>query len=166
MSEIALIWAMSENGVIGRDNGLPWRLHKDMQHFMRTTLGKPVIMGRRTFESMKAPLSGRLNVVMTRDPHYRREGIEVVPDLETALQVADATGAEELMVIGGAAIYAEALPRADRLYVTRVHAEVEGDTLFPDVDWSVWQRVQSQSHEADARNEHPFTIEVYERRQE
>jgi len=134
---------------------------------MKTTKGKPVIMGRRTFESMKGPLGGRLNIVMTRDADYRREGIVVVGELDTALEVAAKEAREqsvsEVMVIGGAAVYAEALPRADRLYVTVVHAQIQGDTFFPTVEWQRWKEVDRKDHAADGRNEHPFSIVVYER---
>jgi dihydrofolate reductase len=162
-----LIWAMAENGVIGRDNGLPWRLPKDMQFFMAVTAGKPVIMGRRTFESMKAPLSGRDNIVITRQSDYQRPGIDVVSNFAEALRVArdraDASGEEEIMVIGGADIYRLGLAVATRLYVTRVQAEIAGDTFFPDVDWSRWQPASTENFPADHRHDHPFTITIYTR---
>ncbi len=158
---------MSENGVIGRDNGLPWRLPRDMQFFMAVTMGKPVIMGRRTFETMKAPLPGRTNIVMTRDPDYRREGVEVVGNFAEALKVAKARcledGVDEIMVAGGAEIYRLGLAVATRLYVTRVLAEVEGDTRFPEVDWSLFEEVSTESFPADDRHSHPFRISIYHR---
>lgn len=165
--EISLIWAMAENGVIGRDNGLPWRLPRDMQFFMAVTMGKPVIMGRRTFESMKAPLAGRTNIVMSRDPAYVREGVEVVANFADALRVAraraEADGQNEIVVIGGAEVYRLGLAVATRLYVTRVEAEIQGDTVFPEVDWSRWQAVSTERFEADERHPFPFTITVYTR---
>jgi len=156
---------MAGNGVIGRDKGLPWRLPKDMQFFVAVTMGKPVIMGRRTFESMKAPLAGRTNIVLTRDPDYHREGVIVVGNFADALRVANdrarADGKGEIVVIGGAEVYRLALAVATRLYVTRVEAEIEGDTYFPEVDWSLWRAVSSEHYEADERHRYPFTITVY-----
>ena len=158
---------MSENGVIGRGDSLPWRLPKDMQFFMTATMGKPVIMGRKTFETMKAPLPGRTNIVMTRDADYRREGVTVVGNFAEALKVARAQcvvdGVDEIMVAGGAEIYRLGLAVATRLYVTRVLAEVEGDTYFPEVDWSLWEEARTEIFEADERHSHPFSISVYNR---
>jgi dihydrofolate reductase len=166
--DISLIWAMAENGVIGRGNSLPWRLPKDMQFFMTATMGKPVIMGRRTFESMKAPLPGRTNIVMTRAADYDREGVRVVANFAEALKVARAQcevdGRDEIMVAGGAEIYRLALAVATRLYVTTVHAEIEGDTWFPEVDWSLFEEVRAESFPADERHSHPFTISVFNRK--
>lgn len=158
---------MADNGVIGRGNRLPWRLPKDMQFFMAATMGKPVIMGRKTFESMKAPLPGRTNIVMTRDAQYAREGVKVVPNFAEALKVAKSQclldGVDEIMVAGGAEIYRLGLAVATRLYVTRVHADVTGDTYFPDVDWSEWKEARTESFDADDRHSHPFSISVYNR---
>ncbi|MEM8769855.1 MAG: dihydrofolate reductase [Pseudomonadota bacterium] len=165
--DISLIWAMADNGVIGRDNGLPWRLPKDMQFFMTATMGKPVIMGRKTFETMKAPLPGRTNIVITRREDYEREGITVVGNFAEALKearvVADADGVEEIMVIGGAEIYRLGLMVATRLYVTHVHGQVEGDTVFPEVDWSQFEEARAESFVPDEQHSHPFTITVYNR---
>ncbi len=164
---ISLIWAMSRNGVIGRDSGLPWRLPKDMQFFMATTMGHPVIMGRKTFESMKAPLPGRTNIVITRNSRYRREGIRVAADLASALDLARelcaADGSSEVFIAGGAEIYSQALDAATRLYVTEVDAEIEGDTFFPDIDWHAWHRKSSEHFPADANHLYGFTISVFER---
>ena len=166
--DISLIWAMADNGVIGRDNGLPWRLPKDMQFFMTATMGKPVIMGRKTFETMKAPLPGRTNIVITRQEGYDREGITVVGNFAEALKaaraVADADGVDEIMVIGGAEIYRLGLMVATRLYVTHVHGQVPGDTVFPEVDWSQFEEARAESFVPDERHSHPFTITVYNRR--
>lgn len=159
---------MAENGVIGRGNSLPWRLPKDMQFFMTATMGKPVIMGRKTFESMKAPLPGRTNIVMTRAADYEREGVRVVANFAEALKVARAQcevdGKDEIMVAGGAEIYRLALAVATRLYVTTVHAEVEGDTWFPELDWSLFEEARAESFPADDRHSHSFTISVFNRR--
>jgi dihydrofolate reductase len=164
---VALIWAMARNRVIGRDNQLPWRLPRDMQFFVATTMGKPVIMGRRTFESMKAPLAGRTNIVVTRDAGYRRQGVLVAHSLEAALELAQdqcrADDVDEAMVIGGAEIYRKALPLATRLYVTLIDADVEGDTYFPEVDLDTWREVSRESFPADAANRLPFSIVVFER---
>jgi dihydrofolate reductase len=165
---IALIWAMTRNGVIGRDNGLPWRLPKEMQYFMRTTLGHPVVMGRRTFESMDKPLPRRTNIVVTRDPDYRAEGAQVRPDLDAALALAAAIcerdGRDTIYVIGGADIYRQSLPVATHLYVTQIDTELAGDTVFPEIDWSDWQRVRCEEFPADDKHAWPFTISVWERR--
>jgi dihydrofolate reductase len=135
--ELELVAAVAANGVIGRGGQLPWHLPDDLKHFRAKTLGKPVIMGRRTFESIGKPLPGRRNVIVTRDPAFRAEGCFVAHDLDAAL---DAAGpAPEIVVIGGASLYLDFLPRAERIYLTEVHAEVDGDSFFPDlspVDWS------------------------------
>jgi dihydrofolate reductase len=165
--DIALIWAMSNNGVIGRDNGLPWRLPKDMKFFMATTMGKPVIMGRRTFETMKAPLPRRTNIVVTRNADYQPPGVKVAGDLDAAVALAEiqcrVDGVDEIMIAGGADIYRLALPIATRLYRTTVDADVEGDTFFPDMDTALWREVSCESFPADAANSYPFSISVLER---
>jgi dihydrofolate reductase len=165
--QISLIWAMTRNGVIGRDNDLPWHLPDDMKFFMRTTRDHPVIMGRRTFESMDRPLPRRTNIVVTRNPDYRAAGARVVHDLPTALEEARRQcardGVDEIFVIGGAALYREALEVATRLYVTEIDAELPGDTFFPEIDWRGWRRVRSERHAADDRHAYPFTISVFER---
>ena len=164
---VSLIWAMADNGVIGLDNGLPWRLPVDMKHFMTTTLGKPVVMGRKTLESMKSPLPGRTNIVLTRDPSWQRDGVLVVRDLPAAMALAEQQGlidgVDEAMVIGGAEIYALALPMAERLYVTRVHAQPAGDVYFPPIDLTAWRLLSQQQHPADERHSASCSIEVYER---
>ncbi len=165
--DIALIWAMADNRVIGRDNSLPWRLPKDMRHFMETTMGKPVIMGRKTLESMKSPLPGRTNIVLTRDTRYSRDGVRVVHTFDEAIELAEQQalidGRDEVMVIGGADIYALALPRATRLYLTHVHANVDGDVFFPLFDLDEWEEVESERFEADEKHSAGFTIATYER---
>tara|TARA_B100001093_G_scaffold342783_1_gene327569 strand:- start:415 stop:891 length:477 start_codon:yes stop_codon:yes gene_type:complete len=158
---------MADNGVIGLDNGLPWRLPVDMKHFMTTTLGKPVVMGRKTLESMKSPLPGRTNIVLTRDPSWQRDAVQVVRDLPAAMALAEQQGlidgVDEAMVIGGAEIYALALPIAERLYVTRVHAQPAGDVYFPPIDLTAWRLLSQQQHQADERHSASCSIEVYER---
>lgn len=164
---IALIVAMADNGVIGRDNRLPWHLPEDLKYFKQVTLGKPVIMGRKTYDSIGRPLPGRTNIVLTRQSGFQPAGVRVVHTLDEALLVATgqarADGAEEVMVMGGAAVYAEALPRADRLYLTRVLAAVEGDARFPLLDWSAWVLRSSEAHPAAGPSGYPYRFEVYDR---
>lgn len=143
---LALIVAMARNNVIGRDNAMPWHQPDDLRYFKRMTLGKPVIMGRRTFDSIgRKPLPGRPNIVVTRDRDFRAEGITVAGDFEAALRLARQEAArlqvDEIAVIGGGALYAETLPRADRLYLTEVHGEPEGDAHFPAFDRAAWREV-------------------------
>lgn len=160
---VSLIVAVAENGVIGADNALPWRLPDDMKWFRRHTLGKPVVMGRKTFESIGSrPLPERPNIVMTRDPSFAAPGCAVVDSPQAAL--AAAGDSEEVMVIGGESVFRAFLARADRLYLTRVNAVVEGDTLFPDTDAAEWREVLREEHPADLRHAHAFTILILERR--
>ena len=154
---------MAENGVIGRGGQLPWHLSADLQRFKRLTMGHTIVMGRKTWESIGRPLPGRRMVVITRQSGYRVEGVEVVGSLDEALALARAAGDDEAFIIGGAEIYRLALPRADRLYMTLVLAEVEGDTKFPDVDWETWARTETETVEADVDNEYPHLFYVFER---
>lgn len=161
---IALIVAAADNDVIGRNNQLPWHLPDEFRHFKRTTLGHHVIMGRRTWESQGSkPLPNRVNVVVTSQENYAADGGRVAASLDDALALAGAAGDEEAFVIGGERLFAEALPIADRLYLTRVHAEPEGDTRFPSFDADDWRVVAREEHPADARHEHAFTIMKLER---
>ncbi len=160
---VSLIWAMADNRIIGIDNRLPWKLPADMQWFRRNTLGKPIVMGRLTFESFGArPLPGRRNLIVSRNPDYAAEGAEVFSSLEAAL--AATAEDDEVMVIGGASLYAQALPLADRLYMTLVHTEAEGDAHFPDFDRGQWREVERTEHDADEKNPHPCSFVVLERR--
>lgn len=167
MVDLAVIVAASENGIIGRDNALPWHLPEDLRYFKRTTMGKPIVMGRKTFESIGRPLPGRTNIVITRQPGYTAEGVMVVSGLDEALALAEdiATidGASELMVIGGAEIYQAAISRAKRLYLTEVHAAIEGDARLPEVDWSSWREVSRESWPASEANPYPYSFVVFER---
>jgi len=164
---LALIVAASENDVIGRNNALPWHLPGEMQYFRRVTMGKPVIMGRRTYDSIGKPLPGRTNIVITRSDSFAPEGVKVVHSLDEACRVADdialIDGAEEAVVMGGAEIYREALPRAARLYLTRVHAEVPGDVYLPDIDFGSWQEVSRERVAAVEPNPYDYSLIVYER---
>ena len=161
--ELGLIAAIARNGVIGRDGGLPWRLPEDLKHFKRTTLGHCLIMGRKTWESLPGVLPGRRCVVVSRDPAYRAEGAEVVANLDAALAVARAVPGEKAIVAGGAQLYALALPRVQRMWLTRIDAEVEGDVVFPRWAESAWERVGAVEHPADARHPHDFCIEEWVR---
>ncbi len=149
---LSIIVAMAKNRVIGRDNQLPWHLPADLRHFKQTTMGHPIIMGRKTYESIGRPLPGRQNIVITRNPDFQAEGCLVVHSLQEAL--AAVPEAEEVFIIGGASLYREALPLADRIYLTLVDAEVEGDTFFPELDASEWQEVRRETFAPDEKN--PF----------
>ena len=157
---ISLIVAASENGVIGRDGDLPWRLSDDLRRFKAVTMGKPIVMGRKTWESIGRPLPGRQNIVVSRQPGLQCEGAEVVTSAEAA--VAAAAGAGEIMIIGGSEIYALFLPLADRVYLTRVHAHVEGDAVFPALG-DAWRLLSDERHAADDNNDHDMSFRVYER---
>jgi dihydrofolate reductase len=159
---IALIAALARNGVIGRDNQLPWRLSADLQRFRQLTMGKPVVMGRKTWNSLGRPLPGRRNIVVTRDTAFRAEGCEVTHSIEAALDAA--AGSDEVMIIGGAELYAQTLPRADRLYLTEVGADVVGDVHFPLIDAADWIEVERRSCRADEKNEYDFDFVVLDRR--
>jgi dihydrofolate reductase len=164
-----MIAAVGENGVIGRQGEIPWRLPTDFAHFKRTTLGKPLVMGRKTFESIGKPLPGRTNIVVTRQPDYRPDGVLVCPSLSAALeraqQIAVAEGAEEVMIGGGGEIYAEAMPLAERLYVTHVAVSPEGDARFPPIDPSIWQVERTLELGRTGRDSADFTVKLYRRRQ-
>ena len=162
---VTLVLAMARNGVIGRDGGLPWRLPTDMKRFKADTMGKPVVMGRRTWESFpRRPLPGRLNIVVTRDRACRAEGAGVVHSLEEARARARDADGDEICVIGGGQIYRQALPLADRLNVTHVMADVAGDVRFPDIDPGAWKVVASEEWPAGEADSHPMVHTVYERR--
>ncbi|HKK06012.1 MAG TPA: type 3 dihydrofolate reductase [Gammaproteobacteria bacterium] len=161
---VSLIAALTDDHVIGIDNRLPWKLPADMRWFRRHTLGKTVIMGRKTFESLGCrPLPERRNVVVTSDRGFTAEGADVVHDIDAAL-AAPGPGEEELMVIGGASFYEQMLPRARRLYLTYVHADIEGDAWFPRFDALQWQEVQREDHAADEKNPYPYSFVILERR--
>lgn len=161
-ARISIIVAVAENGVIGRHGDLPWRLPDDLRRFKELTMGKPVIMGRRTWESLGRPLPGRRNIVVSRTPAFAAAGAEVAHTLPDALQ--RAADEPDVFVIGGAQLYAEALTLAHRLYVTRVHATVEGDVFFPRWRPEDWTEIASTPHPADARHPYAFTFHVYKSR--
>ena len=158
----SLVVARARNGVIGRDNRLPWRLPADLAYFKQATMGHPVIMGRRTWESIGRALPGRKNIVVSRNPRYEAPGATVVGSLDEAWR--ESAGAEEACVIGGTSLFEEALRVADRIHLTEVEAEVPGDTWFPDFDRSDWAEREIARHPRDERHEHPFRILLLERR--
>ncbi len=159
---LSLVVAASSNNVIGRDGGLPWHLPDDLRQFKRLTTGKAVIMGRSTYESIGRPLPDRRNIVMTRNADYVADGCDVVSSVSEAIDALE--GAEEAMIIGGGQVYRDFLPLADRIYLTRVQAEVEGDTYFPEIDEATWRLVSSEHHGADEKHRYAFDVMVFERR--
>lgn len=161
---IAIIVATDQQGVIGKDNDLPWRLSADLKYFRRITMGKPLIMGRNTHESIGRPLPGRHNIVMTSEPDYEAEGCTVVHSVEEALSACG--DSDEVMVMGGASLYRQMLPLADRIYLTQVHAIVEGDTWFPEWQQEQWLQVASEHHHADDANEYDYSFLIYDRKTE
>jgi dihydrofolate reductase len=165
--KLSVIVAVAENGVVGKNNALPWHIPADLQYFKRTTLGKPIVMGRKTFESIGRPLPGRTNIVISSNPVYSAQGVSVVSSLPDALELAEKValtdGADELMVIGGATVYEAAVPLADRLYVTEIHAKVAGDAYLSPVDWSNWVESSREQHTALEPNPYDFSFVVYER---
>ncbi len=158
---VSLIAAMSENGVIGKKNALPWRLPADLKRFKQLTVGHPIIMGRKTWESIGRALPGRESIVISKNPRFQAPGARVVGSLEEALE--RCAGEEEVFVIGGEAVFRLALPRAERLYLTLVRAQVEGDIFFPADLSQGWKLVQDEPHPADGQNPHPYSFRVYER---
>lgn len=176
---ISLIVAVAENGVIGRDGDLPWRMSSDLKTFRRITMGKPIIMGRKTFETLPKALDGRTNIVVTRRRDLKAQGAVVVGSVDEALQVARAAvgkgdgrhvvGGEsnthgEAVIIGGAEIYALTLPMADRIYFTEIHGEPKGDTTFPKLDPEIWREVSATPIETGPRDDYPATLRIFERR--
>ena len=164
---LVLVVAVADNGVIGDGGRLPWRLKSEMAHFRKVTMGKPVVMGRKTFLSIGSPLKGRTNIVVSRDPAFAAPGILVAPNVEAALSAArgDALrrGAGEIAVIGGADIYRQTFARADRMAVTRVHLQPAGDTKFPDIDPRLWREIDRTEHRAGTDDEASFTVLTYVR---
>ena len=158
---ISLIVAVSANGVIGRGGELPWHLSDDLKRFKQLTLGKPIVMGRKTFESIGRALSGRQNIVLTRQSEFVADACDVVSSVDAAIATAGDTG--EVMVIGGSDIYKLFLPLAERIYMTRVHMDIDGDARFPELDDDQWQETKREHHDADDSNEYEFTTSVLER---
>ena len=158
---ISLIVAAAENNVIGRDGTMPWHLRTDLLRFKALTMGKPVVMGRRTHESIGKPLPGRRNIVVTRRANYEAPGCEVVTSIDEAIGAA--ADAAEIMVIGGGDIYRQLLPRADRIYFTRVHVDCDGDAVFPELGPDEWRVTEEEAHAADAANDYAFSVMTLDR---
>jgi dihydrofolate reductase len=166
--QVVLVAAVGENGVIGRDGGLPWRLKSDMRHFRRLTLDRPVVMGRKTYESIGKPLKSRTNIVITRDPAYAPEGIVVAHTLKEAMDLAAEDvrrrGTDAIAVIGGSGVFGETLSLADRLEITLVHAAPSGDTFFPPIDPKIWRETSRMRQEAAPGDDADMSFITYERK--
>lgn len=166
---VSMIVALAKNNVIGRDGGMPWRLPSDMAFFKKTTMGKPIIMGRKQFETVGKPLPGRVNIVVSRQQGYQPDGVLVFSDFAAAVShartMAEADGQDEVMIIGGGEIYRLGLPIADRLYVTHIAAAPDGDTFFPDVDWAEWRVIDEPEIVPGERDSAQFSVRIYERNQ-
>lgn len=160
---IALVVAVARNGVIGAGGDLVWRISDDLKWFKKVTMGKPIVMGRKTYESIGKPLPGRANIVITRNPDYAPEGVFAVQTVEAALDLARVQGAEEICVIGGGEIYAQTLPIADRIYLTRVDAAPEGDVFFPNLDETVWRSRRESACAKSDRNQHACEFFILDR---
>jgi dihydrofolate reductase len=160
---ISMIAAVAENGVIGKDNDLPWYLPDDLKYFKNTTKGHYILMGRKCYESFGKPLPNRTNVVITRNDNYNDDGITVVHSLEEGLELAKQGGETEVFICGGSQIYAPGMDMADKIYLTRVHASVDGDVYFPPMDEGKWKLVSSEKHSKDEKHAYDFTFLVYER---
>jgi len=167
MTILSMIVATADNNIIGKDNDMPWHLPADLAYFKKITLGKPIIMGRKTYESIGRPLPGRRNIVISRDGNYSAEGIDTVTSVEQALALVDGSDGsdtvEEIMVIGGGAIYKHCLPNADRLYITHIKAAIEGDTQFPAYDDGHWEKTASELRPSDDKNAYDLDFCVYQR---
>lgn len=161
---LSIVVAVSDNNVIGKNNQLLWRLPNDMKFFKNTTWGMPVIMGRKTFESLGQALKGRTNIVVSRQPNYKAENATVVETLEAAMEVAAATDAREAFVIGGGEIYRQSLPLVHRLYLTRVQVNLDGDAFFPEFEETNWELLSQIAFEADEQHAYPYRFEVWQRR--
>ena len=160
---ISLIVAAAENNAIGKDNQLLWHLPNDLKFFKNTTWGMPVIMGRKTFEAVNKPLPGRINIVITRQADWKADNVITAADLQDALQKAEATNCNEIFVIGGGEIYKQSMEIADKIYITRVHATLDGDTFFPVIDETKWQQTSLQEFAADEKHQYAYSFQTWER---
>ena len=160
----SIIVAASENNVIGKDNRLPWHLPADLKYFKNTTWAMPIIMGRRTFESIGKPLPGRHNVVITRNKDYKAEGTTVVSNLGDAVKAAESNDVNELFIIGGAELFNSTIDQAQRIYLTRVHVKIDGDVFFPELDMENWKLVSEKHMDADEKNEFALSFQVWEKK--
>jgi len=165
---ISMIAGVAENGVIGTEQTIPWRIPSDMAFFKRTTMGKPVIMGRKQYETVRRPLPGRTNIVLTRQSGYSAEGIEVFADVDAALEhakkIAARDGVDEIMIIGGGDLYAQLMPRADRLYISHIDLSPKGEVYFPAIQPADWTVVDLPEVEPNPKDEASYRVKVYERR--
>lgn len=166
---VTIIAAVAENGVIGREGGLPWRLSSDLKRFKADTMGKPIIMGRKTYEGIGRPLPGRLTIVVTRDRTWRADGVETAAALGDAIKLATVrgrcmAGADEICIVGGGEIYAQAMPIADSLRITHVLAAPDGDTTFPAIEPAIWEEAESTDHPAGEKDSHATRYAIYVRR--
>ncbi|NVK19267.1 MAG: dihydrofolate reductase [Methylocystaceae bacterium] len=165
---ISMIVAVAENGAIGKDNKMLWHIPEDFKYFKATTMGKPMIMGRKTFDSIGRPLPGRLTIVVTRDQNWSADGVVVVHDLDAALSAAFAEAedknADEVMIVGGSQIYAQAMDQTDRIYYTEVHQSYDHDASFPALDKTVWQEVSRKDHENDQAGKPSYSFVVLDRK--
>ncbi len=161
---VSIIAAVATNNVIGRDNKLPWHMPADLKQLKKTTMGHHVLMGRKTFMEIGKPLPGRVNVVITHNPDFAAEGIAIARSIDEAISKAETAGDDEIFVLGGAEIFRQSIHRADRMYITRIHAEPEGDTFFPEFDdVNEWRLVDAEHCEPDERNPYPYSFLTYER---
>lgn len=160
---VSAILAMSKNRVIGKDNQIPWHLSADLKYFKLTTLNHHIIMGRKTFLSIGKPLPKRTNIVLTRNPFFVASNVLIAPSVEEALLLATNNGEEEVFIIGGGEIYRQSMPYLDKIYLTLIDLEVEGDVFFPELDRQQWQLISEDPHQADEKNEFDYTFQIYER---
>ena len=160
---VSAIVATAKNNVIGRNNDIPWYLPADLKYFKKTTLGHHIIMGRKSFLSIGRPLPKRTNIIITRDPFFMASGCAVCHSLEEALEMAKKNGEEEVFIIGGGQVYAQSIPLLDKLYLTEVDIETEGDVFFPTLKMEEWQEIKNEPHSPDEKNEHAFTFKIFER---
>ena len=165
--DVSFVVAVAENGIIGKNNELPWRLPSDLKRFRKLTMGKPILMGRKTFLSIGKPLDGRANIVLSRDKGFYYEGVHIVGDVQAALKLGEeqaiASGVSELMIIGGAEIYSAFMPFATRIYYTQVHTTPEGDAFFPALDLDIWEEVEQVFVKASPKDSADFTNILYEK---
>jgi dihydrofolate reductase len=159
---LSIICAMDENRLIGCDNALPWHMPADFAWFRKNTLGKTVVMGRKTYESIGKPLPDRRNIIITRDSNYQMDGCEICASIDEALAVTE--NEEEIMLIGGASLYQQTISQADKLYITEIHSIFEGDAWFPAIETSLWNESWRKSHAADEKNPHSFSFVIYEKK--
>lgn len=162
MTNLSIIAAVARNGVIGRDNTLPWRLPADMAFFKKTTTGHTIVMGRKNYQDIGHPLPNRRNIVLSRDPEFAAKGCEIASSFEDMLD--KTRNDEEVFIIGGAAIYAIAHEHAKRMFLTKIKADVEGDVFFPEIDWSNWKEISKEHYEPDDKNKYTFEIVEYEKK--